>query len=54
MGKNELSVVDAQLHLRESDNLYIVDGSVLPSLTCGTDSCRNSNSCRKLFCAFSN
>ncbi|MCK4205426.1 GMC family oxidoreductase N-terminal domain-containing protein [Brucella pituitosa] len=35
MGKDEMSVVDADLRLRGLDNLYVVDGSVLPSLTAG-------------------
>lgn len=35
MGKDEMSVVDANLRLRGLDNLYVVDGSVLPSLTAG-------------------
>lgn len=35
MGRDARSVVDADLRLRGLDNLYIVDGSVLPSLTAG-------------------
>lgn len=35
MGKDALSVVDGELRLRGLDNLYVVDGSVLPSLTAG-------------------
>jgi len=35
MGRDEASVVDSGLKLRGTDNLYVVDGSVLPSLTAG-------------------
>lgn len=35
MGKDDMSVVDSGLRMRGLDNLYIVDGSVLPSLTAG-------------------
>lgn len=35
MGKDETAVVDPTLRLRGLDNLYVVDGSVLPSLTAG-------------------
>jgi len=35
MGKDDRSVVDSDLRLRGLDNLYVVDGSVLPSLTAG-------------------
>ena len=35
MGHDARSVVDADLKLRGLDNLHIVDGSVLPSLTAG-------------------
>jgi len=35
MGRDERSVVDADLKLRGLDNLHIVDGSVIPSLTAG-------------------
>lgn len=35
MGHDAHSVVDADLKLRGLDNLYVVDGSVLPSLTAG-------------------
>lgn len=35
MGQDARSVVDADLKLRGLDNLHIVDGSVLPSLTAG-------------------
>ncbi|MFC7067666.1 GMC family oxidoreductase [Brucella rhizosphaerae] len=35
MGKDETAVVDSDLRLRGLDNLYVVDGSVLPSLTAG-------------------
>ncbi|TDH38397.1 pyridoxine 4-oxidase [Pseudohoeflea suaedae] len=35
MGKDEAAVVDADLKLRPLDNLYIVDASVMPTLTAG-------------------
>ena len=35
MGKDKRSVVDADLRLRGLDNLHVVDGSVIPSLTAG-------------------
>ncbi|MHA7969832.1 GMC family oxidoreductase [Rhizobium sp. CAU 1783] len=35
MGKDDAAVVDSSLRLRGLDNLYVVDGSVLPGLTAG-------------------
>lgn len=35
MGKDEMSVVDPDLRLKSLDNLYVVDASVMPSLTAG-------------------
>ena len=35
MGKDNRSVVDANLRLRGLDNLHVVDGSVIPGLTAG-------------------
>ena len=35
MGKDEAAVVDADLKLKTLDNLYIVDASVMPTLTAG-------------------
>lgn len=35
MGKDEAAVVDSDLKLKSLDNLYVVDASVLPSLTAG-------------------
>ncbi|WP_246752835.1 GMC family oxidoreductase [Sinorhizobium sp. BG8] len=35
MGKDDAAVVDSGLRLQGLDNLYVVDGSVLPSLTAG-------------------
>ena len=35
MGKDEAAVVDADLKLKALDNLYVVDASVMPTLTAG-------------------
>ena len=35
MGKDENSVVDSDLRLRGVDGLFVVDSSVIPSLTAG-------------------